>query len=75
MKAKDEKWGKQITMYLDKGAKKGKSDRSKKMSAQLDLTAFSSLEEEPWYAKNEAEDQKYIDKCAFKRKEDKDSKR
>jgi hypothetical protein len=33
------------------------------------------VEEEPWYAKIESEDQKFIDKYAFKRKEDKDSKR
>lgn len=53
-KEKDDKWNKQITMYLDKDTKK---------------------EDDPWYAKKETGEEKYIDKDKFKRREDKDSNR
>ncbi|KAL9548981.1 hypothetical protein MBANPS3_005434 [Mucor bainieri] len=63
-KAKDEKWEKQITMYLDKGTEKGNWIRM--ISSVMPADAPYSIA--PWYAKPSAQRQdKYIDQHVFKR--------
>jgi hypothetical protein len=39
------------------------------------LDKGAKKEDEPWYSKKSRKEEKYIDTCAFKRKEDKDNKR